>query len=64
VDLGNPGTIFIVKVLGKKVGNEKTPEQLKAEASSQGQLFSRKVREQLIKTLNNKAKIVTTPSLL
>jgi peptidyl-prolyl cis-trans isomerase D len=64
VDLGNPGTIFIVKVLGKKVGNDKTPEQLKAEASSQGQLFSRKVREQLIKTLNNKAKIVTTPSLL
>jgi peptidyl-prolyl cis-trans isomerase D len=64
LDFGNPGTIYLVKVTGKKVGQEKTPEQFKAEVGSQSQLVSRRVREELIKTLNNKAKIVTNQSLL
>lgn len=64
LNFGNPGTIFLVKVVGKKTGAEKTPEQLKAEVASQNQLLSRKVREELIKTLNNKAKVVTNQSLL
>jgi peptidyl-prolyl cis-trans isomerase D len=65
LNFGNPGTIFLVKVLGKKVDETvKTPEQLKAEVDSQNQLFSRKVREELLKTMNNKAKVVTNQSLL
>jgi peptidyl-prolyl cis-trans isomerase D len=64
LNFGNPGTIFLVKVVGKKAGAEKTPEQLKGEVASQGQLHSRKVREELVKALNNKAKIVTNQGLL
>ncbi len=64
VDFGNAGTIFMVRIVGKKVAPAKTPEQLKAEVVSQNQLLSRKVREELIKTMNNKAKIVTNQSLL
>jgi hypothetical protein len=64
LNFGNPGSIFLVKVIGKKSGIEKTPDQMKAEFSSQNQMFSRKVREELIKTLNNKAKVVTNQNLL
>lgn len=65
LNFGNPGTIFLVKVVGKKVDEStKTPEQLKAEVDSQNQLYSRKVREELLKTMNNKAKVVTNQSLL
>lgn len=65
LNFGNPGTIFLVKVIGKKVDETvKTPEQVKAEVDSQNQLFSRKVREELLKTMNNKAKVVTNQSLL
>jgi hypothetical protein len=39
-------------------------DQLSAEMTAQGQAFSRKVREELIKSLNNKAKIVTNPALM
>jgi peptidyl-prolyl cis-trans isomerase D len=65
LDFGNPGTIFLVKVLSKKTEEAaKTPEELKAEISSQNQLYSRRVREELIKTMNNKAKVVTNQGLL
>jgi peptidyl-prolyl cis-trans isomerase D len=64
LNFGNPGTIFLLKVLGKKTAPEKTPDELKAEMSNQNQLYSRKVREELIKALNNKAKIVTNSSLM
>lgn len=64
LNFGNPGTIYIVKVIEKKSAPEKTPEQLKAESGAQSQQFSRKVREELIKTMNNKAKVVTNQSLL
>lgn len=65
LNFGNPGTIFLVKVVskGSKAG-EITPEKVKAETASQSQLFSRKVREELVKTMNNKAKVVTNQSLL
>jgi peptidyl-prolyl cis-trans isomerase D len=64
LNFGNPGTIFLVKIAGTKTGAEKGPEQMKAELESQNQMFSRKVREELIKTLNNKAKVVTNQSLM
>ncbi len=64
LNFGNPGTIFLVKVIGKKTAPEKTPDELKAEIGNQNQLYSRKVREELIKALNNKAKIVTNSSLM
>lgn len=64
LNFGNAGTIFLVKVVGKKSDTSKTPEQAKAELATQNQLFSRKVREELVKTMNNKAKIVTNNSLL
>lgn len=64
INFGNPGTIFLVKVTEKKTQGEANADQVKAELTSQNQLFSRKVREELMKTLNNKAKVVTNQSLL
>jgi peptidyl-prolyl cis-trans isomerase D len=65
LDFGNPGTIFLVKVISKKAeAGTKSTEELKAEVTSQNQLFSRRVRDELIKTMNNKAKVVTNPGLL
>lgn len=65
LNFGNPGTIFLVKVVSKDAKGAEVPaEKLKAEVGSQNQLFSRKVREELIKTMNNKAKVVTNQSLL
>jgi peptidyl-prolyl cis-trans isomerase D len=67
VSFGNPGTIYLVKVISKRQGDDlekKITEGLKAEVTSQNQAFSRKIREELLKTMNNKAKVVTNPSLL
>jgi peptidyl-prolyl cis-trans isomerase D len=67
VTFSNPGSIYLVKVNGKKTAEEagdKLSEQIKSEQANQSQLFSRKVREELIKNLNNKAKIVTNGSML
>jgi peptidyl-prolyl cis-trans isomerase D len=64
LNFGNPGTIFLVKILSKKPGPEQTPDQIKNEVSSQREQLSRKVREEFIKDLNGKAKIVTNQSLL
>jgi peptidyl-prolyl cis-trans isomerase D len=67
INLGNPGTIYLVKVVSKRQGEDtdkKITEQLKNEVTSQNQAFSRKTREELLKTMNNKAKVVTNPSLL
>jgi len=64
LNFGNPGTIFLVKVIEKKTGPEKTPEQIKAEVRAQSQALSRKAREELVKNMNSKAKVVTNPSLL
>jgi len=65
LNFGNAGTIYLVKVNSKSVAqNKKVEDQLSAEMTAQGQSFSRKVREELIKNLNNKAKIVTNPALM
>jgi peptidyl-prolyl cis-trans isomerase D len=64
LNFGNPGTIFLVKILSKKPGPEQTPDQIKNEVSTQREQLSRKVREEFIKDLNGKAKIVTNQSLL
>jgi peptidyl-prolyl cis-trans isomerase D len=65
LNFGNAGTIYLVKVNSKTLSEPKKMEdQLSAEMTAQGQAFSRKVREELIKSLNNKAKIVTNPALM
>ena len=65
LNFGNTGTIYLVKVNSKTVSEpKKVDDQLSAEITAQGQAFSRKVREELIKSLNNKAKIVTNPALM
>lgn len=67
INLGNPGTIYLVKVVTKRQGDDlekKITDGLKAEVTSQNQAFSRKIREDLLKTMNNKAKVVTNPGLL
>lgn len=67
LNFGNPGTIYLVKVISVASGEGlegKVAEQLKAEVTAQNQAFSRKVREELIKSMNGNAKVVTNPSLL
>lgn len=64
LNFGNAGTIYLVKVNSKTTAESKVEEQLPAEVSAQNQAFSRKVREELIKALNNKAKIVTNPAMM
>jgi peptidyl-prolyl cis-trans isomerase D len=66
VNLGNPGTIHLVKVVSKQLNLPEAvaPEQIKSEMTNQNQLFSRKAREELVKYMNNKAKVVTNPNLI
>jgi peptidyl-prolyl cis-trans isomerase D len=64
VDFGNPGTIFLLKVAEKRTGKDLKPEELTSEMTTQGQAYSRRVREEVMKTLNNNAKVVTNQSLL
>jgi parvulin-like peptidyl-prolyl isomerase len=64
VDFSNPGTIFLIKVVSKKSNGDVDPEKLKSELSSQNQNLGRKIREELLREMNNKAKIVTNPALL
>ncbi len=67
VNLGNAGTIYLVKVVSKGETpdlEKKLTESLKSEVTNQTQMFSKKVREELIKAMNNKAKVVTNSALL
>jgi peptidyl-prolyl cis-trans isomerase D len=65
LNFGNAGTIYLVRVNSKAVSEtKKVEDQVSAEMTAQNQAFSRKVREELIKVLNNKAKIVTNPALM
>lgn len=65
LNFGNAGTIYLVKVNSKSMDQETNiSELLTTEVTAQNQAFSRKVREDLIKAMNNKAKIVTNPSLM
>lgn len=65
VNLGNPGMIYVVKIKSKdSVAKDLSPAELKAELGSQNQTFARKVREDLLRSMSNKAKVVTNNSLL
>lgn len=65
LNLGNPGMIYVVKIKSKdSSAKEMNPTELKAELGSQNQLFARKVREDLLRSMSNKAKVVTNNSLL
>lgn len=61
---GNSGTIFLIKVGHQKSAPPQSPDSLKGEISNQRDQLSRKIREEFVKDLNNKAKIVTNQSLL
>ena len=65
-NLSTPGALFLVKVVGK-VNTDvatKVQEQLKTEVAAQNQAFSRKFREELLKELSAKAKVVRNQSLM
>ena len=66
IDLSSPGALFLVKV-GEKVNGDaetKVAQQLKTETQAQAQQLSKKFREELLKELNAKAKVVTNPALM
>ena len=63
VDLGNPGTIYLVKVLSRE-NKAINPELSKTEKLAQEQVLSRKSRAELLRFMNNNAKVVTNPALL
>jgi len=64
LDFSNPGNIYILKIVEFKKDETGIKEKLKAELTSQGQSFGRKAREELLREMNNKAKIVTNPALM
>lgn len=66
INLGNPGTIYLVKVVkkGQSKDDAKLAEDLKAEVGAQTQSLSRKLRDHLIKAMGDKAKVVTNRALL
>ena len=66
VNLGNPGTIYLVKIVrkGQSKDDAKLAEELKAEVGAQTQAYSKKLRDHLIKAVGDKAKVVTNRALL
>ena len=66
LNLGNPGTIYLVKVVkvGQSKDEAKLAEGLKAEVASETQSYSRRLRDHLIKAMGDKAKVVTNRALL
>jgi peptidyl-prolyl cis-trans isomerase D len=64
INFGNAGTIYLLKVVSRKNEPEASAEKVKSETSSQNQILGRKSREELLRTMNNKAKIVTNPAML
>lgn len=66
INLGNPGTIYLVKVVkrGQSKDEAKLAEDLKSEVGAQTQSLSRKLRDHLIKAMGDKAKVVTNRALM
>jgi peptidyl-prolyl cis-trans isomerase D len=65
LNFGNPGTIYLVKVLTKSNASAPvSPDQIRSETAALNQAYSREVRTELMKSLNEKAKIVINPALL
>lgn len=66
LDMSTPGALFLVKA-GQPVTVEteaKVAEQLQTETQAQSQQFAKKFREELLKELNAKGKVVTNPALM
>lgn len=65
VSLGNAGAIYLVKVVSKSEESQApSEEELKKETAALNQSYSRKLREELLKKLNNNAKVVTNRALM
>jgi hypothetical protein len=56
--------LFVLKIVSIKQPEASTSEKLTQELNAQNAAFGRKVREELLREMNNKAKIVTNPALL
>ncbi len=67
VNFGNPGTIYLVKIISKSANSaleSKVAEQVKTEQVNQNQTFGRRLRDELVKTMRDKSKVVTNPALM
>lgn len=67
LNFGNPGTIYLVKIISKPDAaafEAKVTEQAKAELPNQSQTFGRRLRDELIKSMRDKSKVVTNPALM
>lgn len=67
VNFGNPGTIYLVKIMSKPETSAleaKIAEQIKGEQVNQNQTFGRRLRDELVKTMRDKSKVVTNPALM
>lgn len=66
LNLGNPGTIYLVKVVrkGQSKDEAQLADALKAEVGSQTQSYTRRIRDHLLKAMGDKAKVVTNRALL
>ncbi|MFY7993971.1 MAG: peptidylprolyl isomerase [Bacteriovoracaceae bacterium] len=67
VNFGNPGTIYLVKIISKSANSaleSKIAEQVKTEQVNQNQTFGRRLRDELVKTMRDKSKVVTNPALM
>ncbi len=67
VNFGNPGTIYLVKIVSKASNSDldkKIAEQLKTEQTTQNQTFGRRLRDELIKWMRDNSKVVTNPALM
>lgn len=67
VNFGNPGTIYLVKIISKPANSaleSKIAEQVKTEQVNQNQTFGRRLRDELVKTMRDKSKVVTNPALM
>lgn len=67
LNFGNPGTIYLVKIISKPANSaleSKIAEQVKTEQVNQNQTFGRRLRDELVKTMRDKSKVVTNPALM
>ena len=67
ISFGNPGTIYLVKIVNKPATADldaKINELAKTEQVNQNQTFARRIRDELVKTMRDKSKVVTNPALM
>jgi hypothetical protein len=63
LDFSTPSAIFLVKAVAP-LSTDADEAKLKAEVDAQNQAYRRKFRDELLKEMNGKAKIVTNPAML